>query len=77
MNYFTKEELEDITNSLLENPSRDTLKELKASIKTIDNIIYKTFDQYEKRKKDFQDLILISDKITLEDLMILVIKGEK
>ena len=33
MNYFTKEELEDITNSLLENPSRDTLKELKADIK--------------------------------------------
>lgn len=28
MNYFTKEELEDITNSLLERPSRDTLKEL-------------------------------------------------
>ena len=28
MKYFTKEELEDITNSLLENPSRDTLKEL-------------------------------------------------
>lgn len=28
MNYFTKEELEDITNSLLDNPSRDTLKEL-------------------------------------------------
>ena len=43
-------------------------KELKASFKTIDNIIYKTFNQYEKRKKDFQDLILISDKITLEEL---------
>ena len=43
-------------------------KELKASIKTIDNIIYKTFKQYEKRKKDFQDLILISDKITIEEL---------
>ena len=35
---------------------------------TIDNIIYKSFRQYEKRKKDFQDLILISDKITLEEL---------
>lgn len=43
-------------------------KELKASIKTIDNIIYKSFNQYEKRKKDFQDLILVSDKITLEEL---------
>ena len=43
-------------------------EEIKASIKTIDNIIYKTFNQYEKRKKDFQDLILISDKITLEEL---------
>lgn len=43
-------------------------KEIKASIKTIDNIIYKTFKQYEKRKKDFQDLILISDKITLEEI---------
>ena len=43
-------------------------KEIKASIKTIDNIIYKSFDHYEKRKKDFQDFILISDKITLEEL---------
>lgn len=43
-------------------------KELKASFKTIDNIIYKTFLQYEKRKKDFQDFILISDKITIEEL---------
>lgn len=43
-------------------------KELKASSKTIDNIIYKTFKQYEKRKKDFQDYILISDKITMEEL---------
>ena len=43
-------------------------KELKASIKTIDNIIYKSFDNYEKRLKDFQDLILISDKITLQEL---------
>lgn len=43
-------------------------KGLKASSKTIDNIIYKSFKQYEKRKKDFQDLILISDKITMEEL---------
>lgn len=43
-------------------------EEIKASIKTIDNIIYKNFDHYEKRKKDFQDYILISDKITLEEL---------
>lgn len=43
-------------------------EEIKASKKTIDNIIYKTFKQYEKRKKDFQDLILISDKITMEEL---------
>lgn len=43
-------------------------KELNASIKTIDNIIYKNFSHYEKRKKDFQALILISDKITLEEL---------
>ena len=43
-------------------------KEIKASIKTIDNIIYKSFNQYEKRLKDYQDYILISDKITLEEL---------
>lgn len=43
-------------------------KEIKASIKTIDNIIYKSFSHYEKRKKDFQDYILVSDKITLEEL---------
>lgn len=46
----------------------DIRKELKASIKTIDNIIYKSFRQYEKRLKDFQDYILVSDKITLEEL---------
>ena len=46
----------------------DIKEEIKASIKTIDNIIYKSFNHYEKRKKDFQDLILISDKITLEEL---------
>ena len=46
----------------------DIRKELNASIKTIDNIIYKSFRQYEKRLKDFQDYILISDKITLEEL---------
>ena len=28
MNYFTKEELEDIAGALLENPSYDTLREL-------------------------------------------------
>ena len=43
-------------------------EELKASCKTIDNIIYKSFRQYEKRLKDFQDYILISDKITLEEI---------
>lgn len=46
----------------------DIRKELKASSKTIDNIIYKSFNQYEKRLKDFQDKILISDKITLEEI---------
>lgn len=43
-------------------------EELKASSKTIDNIIYKSFKHYEKRLKDFQDYILISDKITMEEL---------
>ena len=43
-------------------------KELDASIKTIDNIIYKSFNQYEKRLKDYQNYILVSDKITLEEL---------
>lgn len=43
-------------------------EEIKASIKTIDNIIYKTFKHYEKRLKDYQDYILISDKITLEEI---------
>ena len=47
---------------------KEIQKELEASSKTIDNIIYKSFDQYEKRLKDFQNYILISDKITLEEL---------
>ena len=46
----------------------DIRKELNASIKTIDNIIYKNFDQYEKRLKDYQNYILISGKITLEEM---------
>lgn len=47
---------------------KEIKEEIKASIKTIDNIIYKSFNHYEKRKKDFQNYILISDKITLEEL---------
>ena len=47
---------------------KEIQKELEASNKTIDNIIYKSFNQYEKRLKDFQNYILISDKITLEEL---------
>lgn len=43
-------------------------KEINASIKTIDNIIYKSFAQYEKRKKDYQGYILVSDKITSQEL---------
>ena len=43
-------------------------KELEASCKTVDNIIYKSFRQYEKRLKDFQNYILVSGKITLEEL---------
>lgn len=46
----------------------DIKKELEASSKTIDNIIYKSFRQYEKRLKGFQDYILISDKITMEEI---------
>ena len=46
----------------------DIRKELNASIKTIDNIIYKSFDHYEERLKDFQNYILISGKITLEEI---------
>lgn len=46
----------------------DIKKELNASIKTIDNIIYKSFLQYEKRKKDYQGYILISDKISIQEL---------
>ena len=46
----------------------DIRKELKASCKTIDNIIYKNFDHYEKRLKDYQNYILISGKITLEEV---------
>ena len=46
----------------------DIKKEINASIKTIDNIIYKSFAQYEKRKKDFQGYILISDKISIQEL---------
>ena len=47
---------------------KDIKEDIKASIKTIDNIIYKSFQQYEKRLKDFQNYILVSDKITLEEL---------
>lgn len=50
------------------NTKKEIQKELEASSKTIDNIIYKSFRQYEKRLKDFQDLILISDKITVEEM---------
>lgn len=46
----------------------DIKEELEASSKTIDNIIYKNFNQYEKRLKDFKDYILVSGKITLEEL---------
>ena len=46
----------------------DIKEELKASSKTIDNIIYKSFDHYEKRLKDYQNYILISGKITLEEI---------
>ena len=46
----------------------DIRKELDASIKTIDNIIYRNFKQYEKRLKDYQNYILVSGKITLEEL---------
>ena len=48
----------------------DIKKEINASIKTIDNIIYKSFEQYEKRGKDYQGLILISDKISTQELEI-------
>ena len=48
MNYFTKEELEDITNSLLENPSRDTLKEL--------NIKYNGIEE-QKKQEDMTPVI--------------------
>ena len=47
---------------------KEIQRELEASIKTIDNIIYKSFDHYEKRLKDFQDYILVSGKITLEEI---------
>lgn len=50
------------------NTKKEIQKELEASSKTIDNIIYKSFRQYEKRLKDFQNLILISDKITVEEM---------
>ena len=46
----------------------DIKKEINASIKTIDNIIYKSFKQYEKRGKDYQGLILISDKISIQEM---------
>ena len=46
----------------------DIKKEINASIKTIDNIIYRSFKQYEKRKKDYQGYVLVSDKISVEEL---------
>ena len=46
----------------------DIKKEINASIRTIDNIIYKSFAQYEKRGKDYQGLILVSDKISTQEL---------
>lgn len=41
MKYFTKVELEDITNSLLENPSYETLKELNNKYNGVENITAK------------------------------------
>lgn len=52
------------------NNKNDIKKEINASIKTIDNIIYKSFAQYEKRQKDYQGYILVSDKISVEELEI-------
>lgn len=46
----------------------DIRKEINASIKTVDNIIYKSLAQYEKRKKDYQGYILVSDKITSQEM---------
>ena len=40
----------------------------RKSPSSIDNIIYKNFKDYEKSLKDFRDLILVSDKITLEEI---------
>ena len=73
--YSLYEVIKDSNNEVIDyklikqyDKKEEIKKELKASIKTIDNIIYKSFKQYEKRLKDFQDYILISDKITMEEL---------
>lgn len=50
------------------NNKREIEKEISASIKTINNIIYKSFKQYEKRGKSYNDYILISDKISIQEL---------
>ena len=39
MKYFTKEELEDITKELIENPTRDTLKKLNEKYNGVNEII--------------------------------------
>lgn len=39
MKYFTKTELEDITNSLLDNPSHETLKELNNKYNGVENVV--------------------------------------
>lgn len=39
MNYLTKEELEEITNKLLENPTRETLKELNTKYNGVEEVI--------------------------------------
>ena len=52
MNYFTKEELEDITNSLLENPSRDTLKELNTKYNGTEDGV-----EEQKKQEDITPII--------------------
>lgn len=42
MKYFTREELEDITGRLIENPTRETLKELHEKYNNIDKVEEKT-----------------------------------
>ena len=70
MKYFTKEELEDITNKLIENPTRETLKSL--------NDTYNSTDVVEQQLLNDNDLVIDVTPVveSLSDVSLAPIQNE-